>query len=51
MNEIVSKLLTDQSSVQKTSQILGSLEGSFTIYLMIWRSECDDKYIVMQAKE
>lgn len=51
MNEIVNKLLTDQSSVQKTSQILGSLEGSFTIYLTIWRSECDDKYIVMQAKE
>ena len=51
MNEIVNKLLTDQSSVQKTSQILGSVEGSFTIYLTIWRSECDDKYIVMQAKE
>lgn len=51
MNEIVNKLLTDQSSVQKTSQILGSLEGPFTICLTIWRSECDDKYIVMQAKE
>ena len=51
MNEIVSKLFTDQSSVKKTSQILGSLEGPFTICLTVWRSEYDDKYIVMQAKE
>ena len=51
MNETVSKLFTDQSSVEKTSQILGSLEGPFTICSMVWRSEYDDKYTVMQAKE